>query len=56
MAFTLGFGSPTGTQFSLGIGDKPPIRAGEPSLFPTRTILIVGGLAAAAIALVFLLK
>lgn len=57
-SFTLGIGSPTGTTFSLGFGDTPAKRtvAGEPSGIPTKTLLIAGGLAVAAIALVFLLK
>lgn len=56
MAFTFGWTSPTGTQMSVGVGDKPPIRAGEPKGLPTRTLFIAGGLAVAAVALVILLK
>lgn len=41
---------------SLGVGDKAPVRAGEPKGFPMKSILIAGGLAVAAIAAIVLLK
>ena len=55
MAFTLGISDTGGVRFSIG-GTEPPPRTGEPAGFPSRTMLIVGGLAVAAIALIFLLK
>ena len=55
-AWTFGVSEEGGVEFSIGGADTTPVRAGEPSGFPSRTMLIVGGLAVAAIALIFLLK
>lgn len=48
--FSFSFGSPGGTQFSFGTGADKTVRnvAGEPGGISSRTLLIVGGLAAAA--------
>lgn len=59
--FDLGISTPSGTVFDIAYGDlgggapDAIIPAGEP-IFPTRTLLILGGLAVAAVALVILLK
>ena len=55
-AYSLGYSPETGVQFSYGIVPEPPKPvAGEP-MFPTRTLLIIGGLAAAALLLFVLTK
>lgn len=58
MAFTLSTSTPTGSRFSIGIDGAAPPKpvAGEPGAFPTRTMLIVGGLAAVAVVLIMFVK
>lgn len=58
MAFSLSSSPEGGTQFTIGVGGEKPTKpvAGEPGGFPTRTLLIIGGLVAAAVVLIVFVK